>query len=86
MKFPPSGAAQACPHPPQLAVSVCVSTHESPHIMKPGAQAMPHMPSEHVATAFATPVVHAAPQAPQFKGSDEICASQPFDSWWSQSL
>jgi len=55
-------AAQACPHAPQLAGLVPVSTHALPQVVAPGAHT--HEPPWH---ACAGP--HATPQLPQCAGS-----------------
>ena len=49
----------ACPHEPQLALSVCSLTHVAPHPVYPLLQAYVHAPPEQAGLALATPVVQA---------------------------
>jgi hypothetical protein len=53
------------PHVPQLAWLPVKSTHALPHFVKPGAHALPHLPSEHTCAE-----VQAAPHAPQLAASE----------------
>lgn len=71
----PASALQACPHDPQLPLSVVVLTQAPLQSVYPLLHAKPQAPPEQVTWALATFVVHLFPQAavPQFSGS--VCLS-----------
>jgi hypothetical protein len=63
---------QTLPHAPQFAWSAwkpVVAMQTPLQSVKPGLHMNPHVPATQVAAAFATLVVQAWPQAPQFAGS-----------------
>ncbi len=63
---------QAIPQPPQLLLSVCVSTHTVPQSVWPIRQTSRHMPPVHVCEAL-----QRAPQPPQFSWFDEVSTQAP---------
>jgi hypothetical protein len=63
-----AGAAQALHEAPQDATLVSL-THAPPHAWCAAAHAKAHAPPSHAGAAFATVVVQAFPQAPQFATS-----------------
>ena len=62
-------APQTVPHAPQLFGSFIVLTHEPAHTICPVAQLLP--PGVQAPLMQGTVLAHAAPQAPQFEGSEE---------------
>jgi hypothetical protein len=81
-------AGHVSPQPPQLSMSVFVSTHVVPQHVRPTGQGVFwqfvvfgwQTPSEHVSFAPQT-----LPHVPQLLGSVSRFASQPSATWWSQS-
>lgn len=74
--------AWAAPHPPQLLLSVIVSTHDVPpsppvHEVKPALHATPQVLAEQVEWALAWLVEHAWPQPPQFSRSVRVSMHPP---------
>jgi hypothetical protein len=74
--------AWAAPHPPQLFLSVIVSTHDVPpsppvHEVKPVLQATPQVLAEQVEWALSWVVEHAWLQLPQFPGSVRVSMQPP---------
>jgi hypothetical protein len=56
---------QLVPQAPQLAVSLCSSTHAPLQSVYPVLHVNSHAPAVHAACAWATAVAHALPHAPQ---------------------
>ncbi len=80
--MPPETPGQVVPQPPQLLVSEpCVSTHELPQRVRPGAHPLAHAPFEQ--TGVTPP--HSWPHMPQLLAELERLASHPFDALMSQS-
>jgi hypothetical protein len=73
----PSEAPQGALHPPQLALSVIVSTHCPPHAWSPGKQELVQAPAEHT-----WPLAHFVPQPPQLAGSFTVAMHAPLQSDW----
>src|SRR5207237_1011653 len=69
-------AGHACPHAPQLAVSLIVSTHAAEHNVSPPEQVLyPHTLAAHAGVPRSAG--HAIPQPPQFDTSAARLTSQP---------
>ena len=63
----PLGYLQSAPHPPQLLLSVSVSTHLPLQRVRPVGQW--HCPPAHMAPSFTS---HCVPHAPQLLESDDV--------------
>jgi hypothetical protein len=70
------GAEHVFSQVPQWVASDVKSTQVPPQFVNPGAQAEPHMPDAHVATALGG-AVHALLQAPQFFKSSDVRTQTP---------
>ena len=68
--------SHATPQPPQLALSVVLSTQALPHKLSDPPQALPQAPPSQVAVP-SEGATHPAPQAPQFCGSVMTFAHVP---------
>jgi hypothetical protein len=73
----PSPALHGAPHPPQLALSVIVSTHCPPHAWSPGRHDAVQAPAEQTSVA-----PHTVPHPPQLLGSFTVAMQAPLQRDW----